>query len=89
MQGRPADVLVDASEGAELVVVGSRGRGGFRGLLLGPSAAASCTGPTARSPSSDRSPHDSDDSATASRHPDKSPPPQPVRQRGRPAWRST
>ena len=34
MQGRPADVLVDASEGAELVVVGSA-EGGFRGLLLG------------------------------------------------------
>jgi nucleotide-binding universal stress UspA family protein len=35
VQGRPADILVDTSEGAELLVVGSRGRGGFRGLLLG------------------------------------------------------
>lgn len=33
--GRPAAVLVDRSEGAELVVVGSHGSGGITGLLLG------------------------------------------------------
>lgn len=35
VRGRPADVLIRAAEGADMLVVGSRGRGGFRGLLLG------------------------------------------------------
>ncbi|MDT7593071.1 MAG: hypothetical protein QOH45_2602, partial [Pseudonocardiales bacterium] len=34
-QGHPAQVLLDASEGADLLVVGSRGHGGFTGMLLG------------------------------------------------------
>ncbi|MFJ9642027.1 universal stress protein [Streptomyces sp. NPDC101206] len=35
VHGHPADVLVDASEGADMLVVGSRGRGGFSRALLG------------------------------------------------------
>lgn len=35
VRGHPADVLVDAAEGADVLVVGSRGRGGFRRALLG------------------------------------------------------
>jgi nucleotide-binding universal stress UspA family protein len=34
-EGAPAQVLTTASEGADLLVVGSRGRGGFSSLLLG------------------------------------------------------
>lgn len=34
-EGHPAQVLVDASRGAELLVVGSRGYGGFADALIG------------------------------------------------------
>jgi nucleotide-binding universal stress UspA family protein len=34
-KGHPAQVLIDAAEGAGLLVVGSRGLGAFRGMLLG------------------------------------------------------
>jgi nucleotide-binding universal stress UspA family protein len=35
LEGQPADVLCGQASGADLLVVGSRGLGGFRGLLLG------------------------------------------------------
>jgi nucleotide-binding universal stress UspA family protein len=34
-EGHPVRVLLDAAAGAELLVVGSRGHGGFTGMLLG------------------------------------------------------
>jgi nucleotide-binding universal stress UspA family protein len=34
-EGSPGSVLVEASKNAELLVVGSRGHGGFTGMLLG------------------------------------------------------
>ena len=34
-QGRAAEVLIDQSESADMLVVGTRGHGGFRGLVLG------------------------------------------------------
>ena len=35
VQGPPAKVLLDAAKGADLLVVGSHGHGGFVGMLLG------------------------------------------------------
>jgi nucleotide-binding universal stress UspA family protein len=40
-EGRPAAALLAAAQDADLLVVGSRGRGGFAGLLLG-SVSAQC-----------------------------------------------
>jgi nucleotide-binding universal stress UspA family protein len=35
VEGNPAQALLDLAKGADLVVVGSRGHGGFTGALLG------------------------------------------------------
>ena len=35
VEGNPAAVLIEASTGAELLIVGRRGHGGFVGLLIG------------------------------------------------------
>lgn len=40
-QGHPTFVLLDASKSAEMLIVGSRGLGGFAGLLLG-SVSSAC-----------------------------------------------
>lgn len=48
VEGVPAKMLIDASEDEDLIVVGTRGHGGFSGMLLGSvsqhlTAHAACT----------------------------------------------
>jgi len=40
-QGHPTNVLLEASKGAQILILGSRGHGGFVGLLLG-SVSSAC-----------------------------------------------
>jgi len=40
-QGRPAQVLIDEGKSARMLIVGSRGHGGFAGMLLG-SVSSAC-----------------------------------------------
>ena len=49
VEGHPARVLVEKSQGAELLVVGSRGHGEFPGMLLGSVSQHCATGAHSRS----------------------------------------
>lgn len=40
-RGRPAQVLIEAGKSAQMIIVGSRGHGGFAGMLLG-SVSSAC-----------------------------------------------
>ena len=59
LRSTPTKALLGASDGSMLIVVSSRGRGGFHGVFRGPPSASTAGGTTPRARSSSCAVHDS------------------------------